>query len=120
MSRVRYTSTMQVRWMFALGLFAACSGKSGDSGSGSATAGSSVPPAPTASADAATGSAAPTAIKVSALPGIDAAAICADSAVLLVDVPLAEAGAKYCAAGGASDSKACSAKWPDDVIEPGK
>jgi hypothetical protein len=132
---VRYTSAM-TRWTFVFVLFAACSSKSGDGGgSGSAApTGSSAPagsdaPKPagsgSGSAAAAAGSgsgsaAAPAKIQISALPGIDAAALCADSALLLVDVPLADAGAKYCAACGASDAKACSAKWPDDIVEPGK
>jgi hypothetical protein len=113
------------RWTIAFVVFAACSSKDGGSGGSGSAPGSSAPAGLAASSGAATpaapsGSSAPAAILISALPGIDVAAICADSALLLVDVPLAEAGAKYCAACGASDAKACSAKWPDDAVEPGK
>src|SRR5260221_7805567 len=62
--------------------------------------------------------AAPKVSLVSVLPTLDVAALCADSALLLVDNRLADAAAKFCASCGPTNPKACSGKWPDDFVAP--
>lgn len=57
---------------------------------------------------------------IAALPGLTLDAVCSQSALLLVEVPLAQAGKRFCDLCGKANPKACSGSWPDDFVAPGK
>jgi hypothetical protein len=84
---------------------------------------SSIASASSASSAPATADATPAPVAkgppIAALPTIEVAAACADSALFLVEVPLEKAAARFCEVCGSIDAKACKGDWPEDFVAPG-